>query len=307
MEGIPIEILKTPPVNNSSRFPDGFRILQGKQEYITYLEHSSIRIWPSDVAAHYDSHMHSAIEIILPHRGTSVYHLPNQVYRVNPGEILIIPSGWTHALTEPQDTLRYLLLFEPEPLMTLMDLDAISEVMRQPIYLHDDADLQHQAGDLLMQAVNCYMQREPLWNTRCYAYLFQFYALLGKRYLRVHAPQQPTGQHLDPAIMNSALAYINENYQHDLVLEDVAAFAGFSKYYFSRLFKQFCGMSFPEYLTQKRLKAATSLLVSTSKSMQDIAQEAGFGSVATFNRVFRKSKNCTPTQFRAIYGTALSM
>ena len=66
-------------------------------------------------------------------------------------------------------------------------------------------------------------------------------------------------------------------------------------------------MSFPEYLTQKRLKAATSLLVSTSKSMQDIAQEAGFGSVATFNRVFRKSKNCTPTQFRAIYGTALSM
>ena len=37
--------------------------------------------------------------------------------------------------------------------------------------------------------------------------------------------------------------------------------------------------------------------------MRDVAIESGFGSVATFNRVFREKKGCTPTQYRAIYGT----
>ena len=35
----------------------------------------------------------------------------------------------------------------------------------------------------------------------------------------------------------------------------------------------------------------------------DVALDSGFGSVATFNRVFRENKGCTPTQYRAIYGT----
>ena len=44
------------------------------------------------------------------------------------------------------------------------------------------------------------------------------------------------------------------------------------------------------------------LLIRTNRSMRDVALESGFGSVATFNRVFRESKGCTPTQYRVIYG-----
>ena len=36
--------------------------------------------------------------------------------------------------------------------------------------------------------------------------------------------------------------------------------------------------------------------------MMSVSEAAGFYSTATFNRVFRQNKNCTPTQFRAIYG-----
>ena len=286
-----------------SRFPDGFRILRGKQEYITYLQNSSVRIWPSDVAGHYDAHSHSAIEIIMPHKGVSVYHLPNEVYQVQPGEILIIPSGCLHTLTEPQDTMRHLLLFEPNPLEELRDLTAVSGLLQKTIYLHNSPALQKQVGDLLMQAVDCYTQKEPMWNTRCYACFFQVYALLAQEYLRTAAPALPHGaKSVDHEILNSAVTYIDEHYMDDISLEDVANFAGFSKYYFSRVFKQFSNLSFSEYLTQKRLKTAAYLLVSSGKSIREIAVASGFGSVATFNRVFRKYKHCTPTQFRAIYG-----
>jgi AraC-like DNA-binding protein len=45
------------------------------------------------------------------------------------------------------------------------------------------------------------------------------------------------------------------------------------------------------------------LLIRTNTPMREVAMESGFGSVATFNRVFREKKGCTPTQYRAIYGT----
>ena len=52
----------------------------------------------------------------------------------------------------------------------------------------------------------------------------------------------------------------------------------------------------------ERLQVAIDLLIRTDKPMKDVATESGFGSVATFNRVFREKRGCTPTQFRAIYG-----
>jgi AraC-like DNA-binding protein len=107
---------------------------------------------------------------------------------------------------------------------------------------------------------------------------------------------------VESEVITASMTYINNHYNQDLSLEDVAEFAGFSRYYFSRSFKKQTGYSFKDYLCQKRLQVAMDLLIRTDKSMKDVAVESGFGSVATFNRVFREKKGCTPTQFRAIYG-----
>lgn len=294
---------KKQPEKNESRFPDGFRILQGKQEYITYREHSSIRIWVSDVASHYDLHSHSAVEVIMPHRGESIYRLRDQVYRVQPDEVLIIPPNCPHALTEGPQTLRYLILFEPNPLLSLRDISNIGEMLKEPIFLREGDELLGDISDLLSQMVTCYFQKDPMWNTRCYAYILQVCALLGQRYLR-RIMAEPADSHvnIDPAIMNSAMTFIGEHYMENISLERVALFAGFSKCYFSRVFKQFAGETFSEYLTSKRLNAAMDLLINTRQPIRKICMSTGFGSMATFNRVFRQNKNCTPTQFRSIYG-----
>ncbi len=289
--------------NEKKRFPDGFRILQGRQEYVTYSEHSSIRIWPSDTASHYEYHQHSAVEIILPHRGISVYRLPDRVYCVEPGQILIIPSETPHELTESKETLRYLILFEPNPLMSLRDQPSLEQVLRKPVYLDDGSELQNKIAGLLNQMISAYFAREPMWNARCYSYLLQIYAELG-RAMRESIPSEESDYdaHIDAEIMNGALTYINQHYMDDLSLEDVSTFAGFSKFYFSRVFKQFSGLSFTEYLTRKRMNVSTDLLVRTSLPIREIAERSGFGSLATFNRVFRKANACTPSQYRAIYG-----
>ena len=294
-------------INPQSRFPDGFRILKGRQEYITYVGHSSIRIWASDAEAHFDSHMHSAVEIIMPDSGISAYQLPERTYHVKAGEILIIPSGYPHALTETGDISRHLFLFEPAPLMCLRDMPSIEPFVRSPIYLKEDTETRRKVSVLLRNVIDCYYRQEPLWNLQCYSFLMQVYAFLGREYLLRTAPGGGNGRfNIESPIMNSAITYINEHYMEEISLEQVADFAGFSKYYFSRVFKSFAGMSFSDYLTIRRLNAATDLLIRTNRSVRKVALASGFSSMATFNRVFRQHKNCTPTQFRVIYTTSAS-
>ena len=91
---------------------------------------------------------------------------------------------------------------------------------------------------------------------------------------------------------------MNEHCTEDLSLEALADMTGFSKSHFIRLFKEFAGVSYYEYLTKRRLLNAELLLDNPECSIADIAMQSGFNSLATFNRVFKASHNCTPTDYR---------
>lgn len=284
----------------NKRFPDGFRIMQGAQEYVTYTEHSSIRVWESESAAHFDMHRHSAVELVMPLDGMSVYKTPDAEYEVKAGQILIIPPDCLHELTEVPGTRRYLLLFEPNPLLCMRDQPSFSQIMQAPVYMKEQSELLTRVVGLLMQVIAVYFEQEPMWNARCYAYLLQLYAALGSQSEFAAAPEEAV--RMDSEILNGAMNYINQHYMEEISLEDVADFTGFSRFYFSRVFRRFAGCSFTEYLTRKRMNVAMDRLIRSDESIQDVASHAGFGSVATFNRVFRRQNQCTPTQYRAIYG-----
>ena len=288
----------------AARYEDGFRVLQGRREYVTYLDDSSIRIWYSDVPWRYEIHDHSAIEILLTLEGMVTYTIEDKVYQVRKGEILIIPQDTAHSLTMEEGSSRYLYLFEPDAIMTMRDIKSMAIYFNKPFHLRDGSDAHVRIRELLLRAKDLYEKRELMWNTACYSCILRVYATLGQRYLRGIRPRTADNmRNMDSEVINAVMTYINNHYREELSLENVAGFAGFSRYYFSRSFKKQTGYSFKDYLCQKRLQVAMDLLIRTNRSMRDVAIESGFGSVATFNRVFREKKGCTPTQYRAIYGT----
>ncbi len=293
-------VLRNQP--RKARFPDGFRVMQGQQEFITYPDHSSVRVWPSDQPGHFEAHVHSAVEIIMPSHGISIVRLPDREYRVKADEILIIPPNTLHELIEGDDILRYLILFEPGPLFSLVDMQQAYMAAQLPVYLQSQSETHREISRLLHELVDCYFQEKPMWNTRCYACLLQVYALLAEEYAGNALPAEEERRLIDPQIMNMAVSYISEHYMEEISLEQVASFTGYSRYYFSRAFKNYFGISYSDYLMVKRINEAVNLLVNTDKPIGEVATEAGFGSIATFNRVFRNHKNCTPTRYRTLYG-----
>ena len=81
----------------------------------------------------------------------------------------------------------------------------------------------------------------------------------------------------------------------------VAAQAGFSKYHFSRLFKQYTDSTFYKYLNQKRIEYAKTLLQDPGMTVTEVAFKSGFSSLSAFLRMFKLMNNCTPTEFREMY------
>jgi len=299
-----MEIMQKKTAQPETRFPDGFRILRGKQEFVTYKEHSSIRVWPSQVKSSYDLHMHSAVEIMLVRHGKAVYQFPDARYEVSEGQILMIPSGVTHSLTEEEGIDRYLFLFEPGPILSMWDSGGIKKMMSKTVYLRVSSEMREKITEELDAIVACYNRRDYLWNSQCYSHLLGLYAALANGDPTLIQDDQPlTERFIDSPLLNSAMIYMDEHYTEDISLEDVATFAGFSKSYFSRTFKAFAGVPFTEYLTQKRLDAAINELIYTTLPIGTVAKKTGFGGITTFNRIFHQRCQCTPTQFRNLYGS----
>ena len=71
-----------------------------------------------------------------------------------------------------------------------------------------------------------------------------------------------------------------------------------SETYVSRLIKQKTGKTFGEHVQTIRLKKARTLLRNTTMTVETIAQSVGYPSVEHFNRIFKKTYQLTPVQYR---------
>lgn len=95
--------------------------------------------------------------------------------------------------------------------------------------------------------------------------------------------------------------YINEHYVEDIWLKDLSELVNMSPTAFSRYFKQRTGKTLAEYIVDVRIGHASRQLVDTNEPVSQIGFSCGFNTLTNFNRLFRKRKGCSPTEFREKY------
>ncbi len=101
--------------------------------------------------------------------------------------------------------------------------------------------------------------------------------------------------------IQSIISFLNDNYQKDIRLIDVANHANMSEVSFSRFIKRHTGKNYIEYLNDLRLGVASRYLVDSSKTIAEISYDCGFNNLSNFNRIFKKRKGYTPKEFRENY------
>lgn len=283
---------------NGSRY-----IKSNSEENIEFHESSSVRIWYNDLTKGFEPHWHKALEIIVPVDNYYDAEIENEHFHIMPNEILLIPPNKIHKLIAPPSGKRIIFLFNIDPLSNLKSFSGIQTLLSKPIYMTKATYPQifDDVTSLLLQILSEYASKNEYSELTIYSLLINLLVKFG--YNHIHTKDlfpnvRVNKQKEYVQKFNSLLDYINKHYMENIQLENVAESIGFSKYHFSRLFKQYTDYTFYDYVCLRRIKAAEELLLQPDLSITEIALQSGFSNLSTFNRLFKQQKNCTPTEYR---------
>ncbi|NBA88109.1 helix-turn-helix domain-containing protein [Emticicia sp. CRIBPO] len=106
---------------------------------------------------------------------------------------------------------------------------------------------------------------------------------------------------VDSNRIKKVLEFVSENFQNDIMLEDVAQLANMSESAFSRYFKKRTRKTFSTFLTEIRIEHACKLLQNDKMSVSEISFDSGFNNLSNFNRQFKTIKKIPPLTYRMKY------
>ena len=101
--------------------------------------------------------------------------------------------------------------------------------------------------------------------------------------------------------MQKVKEYIDGHFREEIHLQDLADIVSMTPTAFSRFFKLRTSKNISEYIIDVRLGYAARLLVDSTMAIVEICYRCGFNNISNFNRIFKKKRGCTPTEFRENY------
>ena len=279
--------------------------LDGIHETVQYHGNLEICLYNNIESEDYPPHWHIPFEVIMPI--TNTYHVKctNREFFLRENDILIICPGVIHEIFAPDYGER--IVFQAAlTSMALTELDTLSSLIAPAILITPEkypqihSDIRH----LILQIREEYTQALPYSGTLGYSRFLQILAEVGRNQTEIIQQNFDAQNSKKKEYMEKFLFvtnYINEHFVEALTLEQMASLAGFSKYHFTRLFRQYAGTTFYKYLNCRRITHAKNLLLDPSLSVTDVAMQSGFTNISAFLRMFRQINNCTPTEFRKMH------
>ncbi len=165
-------------------------------------------------------------------------------------------------------------LSRDHPVYHARSKDLREEMMKEMLYLIEHKDL-------------------PAFHLIGHLYLFLDYLTRSAVNMSV-----PRGSKLRDFYIKEAISYIEENFQNEISVEDIAKTCGLNRSYFGKIFKDVMGKSPQEFLLSYRMIKATELLKLSQLSIGDISNAVGYPNQLHFSRAFKKIYTLSPREWR---------
>lgn len=280
--------------------------LSGIYETVDFREDEQICLYYNDEYENYPPHWHSSFEVLMPIVNGYRALCGGKEYQLREGDVLIIGPGMLHELFAPESGER--IIFQPSlNHISTKEINLLTMIINPATLITPEGypQIYDRVKTLMLEIKDAYFSELPYQETLIISKFLEILACVGHWHVTV-------GQQKDTVTTSSRQKeyvekfilitdYINNHFAEDLSLEGVAAQAGFSKYHFSRLFKQYTDSTFYKYLNQKRIEYAKTLLQDPGVTVTEVAFKSGFSSLSAFLRMFKLMNNCTPTEFREMY------
>lgn len=241
------------------------------------------------------AHSHPDVEVNVVLAGTIRYFLSGRFYEIRAGEIGVFWAGMPHQTLEKGPGLEGIWMTLPLPwLLRWKAASALAErLMAGDLVAFASSPASREtftrwvgdfeSGDAALREITiteigCHLSR----------------ASLNLPTMPRRRPKAPRGMEK----LTEVTAFLGRNYGGELSAAAIARAVRLHPKYLLTLFRRSCGMTLWEYVTRLRLAHAQRLLLTTDRTVLDIAMEAGFGSASAFYQAFRRHERRSPSRFR---------
>lgn len=302
----------------------GVEHFSGYHEIVAYPDNPHIVAYLNDEATNYPTHWHTPLELLMPIENGYTTHVANRIFHLEPSDILLIAPNVYHAHEAPATGRRYFLLIDLSVMSDVLGIDQILTLINPAMLFstaNTPAHVHFELEKMLLEICEAYFEREKLVlpppegkNGRgepidllepvVYGKMAQMLSFVAQHYAdsdkAVTLSRNKQQEYVNK--MTMVCSYIDNHCTEELSLEKLSGMLNFSKYHFSRMFKEFTHESFYRYVTRKRIEYAEQLLLRQKLSVTEAALAAGYANTSSFIRMFKSINGCTPLQFREAHG-----
>ncbi|RDW21882.1 AraC family transcriptional regulator [Oceanobacillus arenosus] len=254
-----------------------------------------------------DYHSHQEYEIYFFHGGSCRYLIRNQIYDLEPGDILLMDGMTLHKPNVPQNSeyVRSTIHFSPQWIQGMLQeiggmhlLDVFKKLHHCLIRTKENEE--SKALEKVIQRMS-----DVKRSSNSFAEL-EMKALLLQVLIMVNQLGQVDSMKLQSSKIDKMkhaediVSFIQTNYMYKLTIDSISDALSLSKSYVSHVFKEMTGFTVMEYVMGYRLTQVKFLLeMEPDKALKDIANECGFESVSHFSRYFREKVGVTAREYRS--------
>lgn len=236
----------------------------------------------------------------------------DKIYELSPGELFLIPKFTYHSYECDNYMDHFYICFFDDNTSNSTILDPIHFCL-QVNADHIDYELVKQYLELnphsSLPAVNPiqYDNSKNLYEKKRNQNLTQIAAkiqsqgillYLFSKFLTDDAPNKAHNRNANNQL-DRVIQYINTNLHQKITIPELSDIICVSPDHFSKTFKRIIGLTPCDYIQMKRIERAQALLLTSQKSIMEIAESIGINNPAQFTRLFTKRVHCTPRDYRA--------
>jgi AraC-like DNA-binding protein len=235
------------------------------------------------------SNLHKNIEILHFTRGCGSVLCGESSYDVAAGDVVVVNSYLAHRV-DAKETIVYNCLIVYDD---FCEENGIDTALTQ----FDAKITDEKVFSLCKDVIDQYADQSALWQARVRSSVLQLLICLCAEHS--HCRSTPITEDSAFQSVIGAIAYMKEHLREKLTVEDIAQQAGFSKFYFLRLFKRITGCTVVQYINLLRCETAKEMLRTGNYSVKEIALLCGFDNLSYFSSVFKKNTGYLPGTYKS--------